>query len=197
MTPSQNLNSEEVERGKNVPSVIGVLSLDLDFDSVNILKELLVSSSNEGMIDGEVRLEVLLILSVLQSPFLSELFAISLSVSGSTSANQWFQMWYTNRLWRKKTLYRLLHTFLTQILQGKEFSSKNFRLRNISYSCTYNSSLINESLMLQHYRESHSTIKGTLLSNCYETCLWLEFYFDLLKTPRTSYILWRWISTVA
>ena len=71
MTPSQNLNSEEVERGKNVPSVIGVLSLDRDFDSVNILKELLASSSNEGMIDGEVRLEVLLILSVLQSPFLS------------------------------------------------------------------------------------------------------------------------------
>ena len=65
MTPSQNLNSEEVERGKNVPSVIGVLSLDRDFDSVNILKELLASSSNEGMIDGEVRLELLLILSVL------------------------------------------------------------------------------------------------------------------------------------
>lgn len=54
-----------------MPSVIGVLSLDLDLDSVNILKELLASSSNEGMIDGEVRLEVLLILSVLQSPFLS------------------------------------------------------------------------------------------------------------------------------
>ena len=152
MTPSQNLNSEEVERGKNVPSVIGVLSLDLDVDSVNILKELLASSSNEGMIDGEVRLAVLLILSVLQSPFLSWLFAISLRVSWSTSANQWFQMWYTNRLWRKKTLYRLLHTFFDPNFIRKEFSSKNFRLRNISYSCTYNSSLINESLMLQHYR---------------------------------------------
>ena len=168
MTPSQNLNSEEVEKGKNVPSVIGVLSLDLDFDSVNILKELLASSSNEGMIDGEVRLEVLLILSVLQSPFLSELFAISLRVSGPTSANQWFQMWYTNRLWskkKKKTLYILLRTFLTQILQEKEFSWKDFRLRSISYSyCTCSSSLINESLMLQHWK-SYSTIKGTLLSN--------------------------------
>ena len=73
-------------------SVIGVSSLDLEFDSVNILKELHASSSNEGMIDGEVRLEVLLILSVLQFPFLSGLFAISLRVSRPTSANQWFQM---------------------------------------------------------------------------------------------------------
>ena len=78
------------------------------------------------------------------------------------------------------------NTFLTQILQGKEFSWKNFRLRNILYSCTCSSSLINESSMLQHWK-SCSTIKHDKR----------HFTIKLLRDMSVVGILFRFIKNSA
>ena len=63
-----------------------ILNLEPGLNSFKILKELLASSNNEGMIDGEYLLDVLLTFPVLLSPLHDEL-AISLSVSVASPAN--------------------------------------------------------------------------------------------------------------
>ena len=93
---------------------------------------------------------------------------------------------YESSVKKKRTLYRLLRTFLTQILQEKEFSWKNFRLRNILYSCTCSSSLINESSMLQHWK-SCSTIKHDKR----------HFTIKLLRDMSVVGILFRFIKNSA
>lgn len=92
----QNLTSEGVDRGDEVPSsncsVSDVLDLKPELNSLKSLKEPLASSNREGMIDGEDLLEVLFTFSeVLLLPVLVEL-DISLNISAEgTSLNHSFQ----------------------------------------------------------------------------------------------------------
>lgn len=88
----QNLTSEGVDRGDNVPSsnssVTDVLDFKPEFNSLKSLKEPLASSNRDGMIEGEDLLEVLFTFSeVVLLSLLVEL-DISLNISSEgTSVN--------------------------------------------------------------------------------------------------------------